>query len=127
MESTKCLQALVSAPANFPAGLPCACRGALSSPHAIRHETVLGRTRALRGAEAVLVRASDPALIRTADQSVRIPMIVFSNERNAEAGAILKPVPNDYLRRWPVSKRVNSSKADADDPTLIERVDLAVV
>jgi hypothetical protein len=32
----------------------------------------------------------------------------------------LKPASNDYLKRWPVSKRVNSSKADADDPTLIE-------
>jgi hypothetical protein len=28
------------------------------------------------------------------------------------------------LQRWPVSKRVNSSKADADDATLIERVEL---
>ena len=37
----------------------------------------------------------------------------------------LKPVPNDCLQRWPVSKRVNSSKADADDPSLIERVELA--
>ena len=32
----------------------------------------------------------------------------------------LKPAPNDYLQRWPVSKRVNSSKADKDDATLIE-------
>ena len=32
----------------------------------------------------------------------------------------LKPVNNDYLYRWPVSKRVNSSRADADDPTLID-------
>ena len=40
------------------------------------------------------------------------------------AGAeYLKPVPNDYLQRWPVSKRVNSSKADADDPALIEPVE----
>jgi hypothetical protein len=30
-----------------------------------------------------------------------------------------------YLQRWPVSKRVNSSKADADDATLIEPVELA--
>jgi hypothetical protein len=37
----------------------------------------------------------------------------------------LKPVPNNYLQRWPVSRRVNSSKADADDPSLIERVELA--
>jgi hypothetical protein len=47
---------------------------------------------------------------------------------NGEAGAgILKPVPNDYLRRWPVSKRVNSSKADADEATLIEPRELAAV
>jgi hypothetical protein len=30
--------------------------------------------------------------------------------------------PNDYLQRWAVSKRVNSSKADKDDATLIEPV-----
>jgi putative SOS response-associated peptidase YedK len=42
------------------------------------------------------------------------------------AGAeLLKPAPNDYLQRWPVSKRVNSSKADADDAILIERLELA--
>ena len=46
----------------------------------------------------------------------------LSGERGAE---YLKPAPNDYLQRWPVSKRVNSSKADADDATLIERVELA--
>jgi putative SOS response-associated peptidase YedK len=44
---------------------------------------------------------------------------------SGEAGAgILKPAPNDYLQHWPISKRVNSSKADADDATLIERVEL---
>jgi hypothetical protein len=37
---------------------------------------------------------------------------------------VLKPASNDFLQRWPVSKRVNSSKADADDATLIERVEL---
>jgi hypothetical protein len=43
-----------------------------------------------------------------------------------ETGAeFLKPAANDDLRRWPASKRVNSSKADADDPTLIEPVQLA--
>jgi hypothetical protein len=36
----------------------------------------------------------------------------------------LKPAPNDYLQRWPVSKRVNSSKADADDATLIAPTEL---
>jgi putative SOS response-associated peptidase YedK len=50
----------------------------------------------------------------------------FAPWLSGEAGVgILKPVPNDYLRRWPVSKRVNSSKADADDATLIEPVELA--
>jgi len=36
----------------------------------------------------------------------------------------LKPALNDYLRRWAVSKRVNSS-ADKDDATLIDPVKLA--
>lgn len=34
----------------------------------------------------------------------------------------LKPVENDYLQRLAVSKRVNSSKADGNDPTLIDAV-----
>lgn len=37
----------------------------------------------------------------------------------------LKPAPNDYLQRWAVSKRVNSSKADKDDATLIDQVKAA--
>ena len=37
----------------------------------------------------------------------------------------LKPAPNDYLQSWAVSKRVNSSKADKDDATLINPVELA--
>jgi putative SOS response-associated peptidase YedK len=50
----------------------------------------------------------------------------FAPWLSGEAGAgILKPAPNDFLQRWPVSKRVNSSKADADDATLIERIDCA--
>jgi putative SOS response-associated peptidase YedK len=34
----------------------------------------------------------------------------------------LKPVENDYLQRWAVSRRINSSKADSNDPTLIDAV-----
>ena len=49
----------------------------------------------------------------------------FAPWLSGEAGVeYLKPAPNDYLQRWPVSKRVNSSKADADDATLVERVEL---
>ncbi len=49
----------------------------------------------------------------------------FTPWLSGEAGAeVLKPAPNDFLQRRAVSKRVNSSKADADDATLIERVEL---
>jgi putative SOS response-associated peptidase YedK len=42
---------------------------------------------------------------------------------SGEAGLeVLKPAPDDLLQRWPVSKRVNSSRAPDDDPTLIERI-----
>ena len=34
----------------------------------------------------------------------------------------LKPAPNDYLQRWPVSRRVNSSRADKDDVTLVNPI-----
>jgi putative SOS response-associated peptidase YedK len=33
---------------------------------------------------------------------------------------LLRPAANDVLRMWPVSRRVNSSRAPCDDPTLIE-------
>jgi putative SOS response-associated peptidase YedK len=58
----------------------------------------------------------------------RMPVFLTSEQfapwLSGDAGAeYLKS--NDYLQRWPVSKRVNSSKADADDTTLIEPVELA--
>jgi putative SOS response-associated peptidase YedK len=37
----------------------------------------------------------------------------------------LVPAPNDYLQRWAVSKRVNSSKANKDDAKLIEKIEIA--
>jgi hypothetical protein len=40
-------------------------------------------------------------------------------------GSKLKPAPNNYPQRWAVSKRVNSSKAEKDDATLIELVQQA--
>jgi len=50
----------------------------------------------------------------------------FAPWLSGEAGAeYLKPAPNDYLQRWPVSKRVNGSKANPDDATLIAKVELA--
>ena len=67
-----------------------------------------------------------------ADIHDRMPVFLtreqFAPWLSGEAGAEhLKPVPKDHLQRWPVSKRVNSSKANADDPTLIDRAELAAV
>jgi putative SOS response-associated peptidase YedK len=39
-------------------------------------------------------------------------------------GELLKPASDNALQRSPVSKRVNSSMAPADDSTLIDRIDL---
>jgi hypothetical protein len=39
------------------------------------------------------------------------------------SSAVMQP-PDDMLQRLPVSKRVNSSKAPADDPTLTDQIDL---
>jgi putative SOS response-associated peptidase YedK len=36
-----------------------------------------------------------------------------------DAVALMKPAGDDVLQRWPVSKRVNSSRAADDDPSLI--------
>jgi hypothetical protein len=36
----------------------------------------------------------------------------------------MKPADEDVLQKWPVSKRVNSSRASDDDATLIEPVRL---
>ena len=35
---------------------------------------------------------------------------------------LLRPASDDLLQRWPVSRRMNSSRAPDDDPTLIERM-----
>jgi putative SOS response-associated peptidase YedK len=37
---------------------------------------------------------------------------------------LLKPAAEDMLQKWPVSKRVNSSRAPDDDPTLIDQIAL---
>ena len=40
----------------------------------------------------------------------------------SEAAELMKPAAEDVLEKWLVSKRVNSSKADKDDATLIEKL-----
>ncbi len=59
----------------------------------------------------------------------RMPVLLeerqFDPWPRGEAGLeYLKPPPNDLLQKWPVPKRVNSSRADADDGTLIQKVEL---
>jgi putative SOS response-associated peptidase YedK len=42
---------------------------------------------------------------------------------SGEAGVeLLKPAAENVLQKWPVSKRVNSSRAPDDDPTLIDKI-----
>ena len=51
----------------------------------------------------------------------------FASWLSVEAGTeVLKTMADDYLQRWPVSKRVISSKADADDATLIKPIEILV-
>jgi len=57
----------------------------------------------------------------------RMPVLLtekqFDPWLSGEAGVeYLKPVPNDFLQKWPVSKRVNSSRADDNDKTLIDKI-----
>jgi len=60
----------------------------------------------------------------------RMPVLLaekdFEPWLSGEAGLeVLKPAAIDFLQRWLVSKRVNSSRASDDDPTLIEQITMA--
>ncbi|HTE76067.1 MAG TPA: SOS response-associated peptidase [Xanthobacteraceae bacterium] len=60
----------------------------------------------------------------------RMPVLLaeegFEPWLSGKAGLeLLKPAPDDLLQKWPVSKRVNSSRASDDDPTLIEEITMA--
>jgi putative SOS response-associated peptidase YedK len=51
----------------------------------------------------------------------------FGSWLSGAAGTeLLGPAPDDYLRLWPVSKRVNRT-GNVDDPTLIEEISLSAV
>jgi putative SOS response-associated peptidase YedK len=55
----------------------------------------------------------------------RMPVLLGREDHDAwltgKAGVeLLRPAPNDLLRMWPVSKRVNASGRGGDDPSLIE-------
>ena len=57
----------------------------------------------------------------------RMPILLERQDHDAwlagKAGVeLLRPAPNDLLRMWPVSKRVNVSGREDDDRRLIEAV-----
>jgi putative SOS response-associated peptidase YedK len=39
-----------------------------------------------------------------------------------DAAALMNPAADDVLQVWPVSRRVNSSRADGDDATLVDKI-----
>ena len=57
----------------------------------------------------------------------RMPVLLTEKQfepwlSGAAGVGLLKPAAEDLLKRWPVSTRVHSSKAPADDPMLIDKV-----
>ena len=81
-------------------------------------ETIRSCTMIITAPNAFVAEVHDrmPVLLRPAQ---------FDTWLDGSAGKkMLAPAPEDMLRRWPVSKRVNSAKAPADDPTLIDPIDL---
>jgi putative SOS response-associated peptidase YedK len=59
----------------------------------------------------------------------RMPVLLGEHDyepwlSGAAGTELLKPAAEDLLQRWPVSKRVNSSRASDDDSTLIEPITL---
>jgi putative SOS response-associated peptidase YedK len=57
----------------------------------------------------------------------RMPVLLAEKDYepwlSGKAGTeLLKPAAENVLQKWPVSKRVNSSRAPDDDATLIDKV-----
>ena len=81
-------------------------------------------TRALLQSCTMIVTNANALAAKVHD---RMPVLLrpddFDDWVGGKAGTeLLKPAPDDYLQAWPVSRRVNSSRAPSDDPALTERV-----
>jgi putative SOS response-associated peptidase YedK len=81
---------------------------------------------ALKSCTMIITEAND----FTRDTHDRMPVILdpesFGAWLSGEAGTeLLRPAANDVLQKWPVSRRVNSSRTPGDDPGLIEPVPVA--
>jgi hypothetical protein len=61
------------------------------------------------------VHARTPVVLESKD---------FASWLSDGGAAMLRPAANDVPQRWPVSRLTNSSKAPADDPTLIEWIEV---
>jgi putative SOS response-associated peptidase YedK len=77
----------------------------------------------LKSCAMIITRAND----FVGEVHDRMPVLLQPNEfepwLSGEAGReLLKPPANALLQRWPVSRRVNSSRAGDDDATLIEQL-----
>jgi putative SOS response-associated peptidase YedK len=62
----------------------------------------------------------------------RMPVILEAGDIDAwlTGGAgteLLKPAANEVLQKWPVSRRVNSSRTSDEDATLIDRIELGAL
>jgi putative SOS response-associated peptidase YedK len=85
-----------------------------------------GQRETLKSCTIIITEANE----FTRDTHERMPVILdaesFAPWLSGEAGAeLLRPATNDVLQKWPVSRRVNSSRMAGDDPTLIEPIPLA--
>ena len=74
----------------------------------------------------MIVTAANEIASRVHD---RMPVFLaeenFASWLDGSVGAeLLRPAPENLLQVWPVSKRVNRSADDNNDPTLIERIAL---
>ena len=83
-----------------------------------------GRTAKQVRPRAMIIREPNEFVAEMHD---RMPVLLKPNQfKHWLSGNMgveeLKPVESDYLQRWAVSKRINSSKADSNDPTLIDAV-----
>jgi putative SOS response-associated peptidase YedK len=61
----------------------------------------------------------------------RMPVILeaehfeqWMNGNANDAAALMRPASDELLQKWPVSRRVNSSRADDSDGTLIEKIEV---
>jgi putative SOS response-associated peptidase YedK len=75
----------------------------------------------------MMTTAPNPHIAKVHDrQVVTLKPDQFGTWLDGSAGTeMLVPAPDDAIRYWPVSKRINSVKAPREDKTLIEPIELA--